>query len=39
MSELERAFKHPKLKWSADLAVDLQGRLIRLFIKIVTRKP
>jgi hypothetical protein len=39
MSELERAFKHPKVKWSADLATDLQRRVIRLLIEIGVRKP
>jgi hypothetical protein len=39
MSELERAFRHPRVKWSADLATDLQRRLIQLFIEIAARKP
>jgi hypothetical protein len=38
MSELERGLKHPKVKWSADLATDLQRRLIQLLIEIVARK-
>jgi hypothetical protein len=39
MSELERALKHPKVKWSADFVIDLQRRVTRLFIEIVARKP
>jgi hypothetical protein len=39
MSELERALKHPKVTWSADLVSDLQRRVIQIFIEIVARKP
>jgi hypothetical protein len=38
VSELQRALKHPKLTWSADVATDLQRRLIALVIQIA-RKP
>lgn len=39
MSELERALKHPGMKWSTDLAIDLQRRLVQLITQIVARTP
>jgi hypothetical protein len=39
MSELERALKYSKVKWSANFVTDLERRVIRLLIEIVVRKP
>jgi hypothetical protein len=39
MSELERALKHPKVTWSADLVTELQRRVIQIVIEIVARNP
>jgi hypothetical protein len=39
VSELERAFKHPKVMWSPDLVTDLQRRLDQLIVHLIDHAP